>query len=139
MRNAQPGNVVELHCVTKGTDGTVIESTAGGRTLLAQLGAGQLPAPVEEALVGMCPGERKTIQVAALAERRSELVHQVRVKELPERVHPEVGQTLEVVYADGRAREGRITDVNDRVVTVDANHPLAGRALVLDVQVVSVT
>jgi peptidylprolyl isomerase len=139
MTNAQPGNVVELHCVTKEPDGTVIESTAEVGALHTTLGVGALPAPVEEALVGMSPGERKTIHVAALAARRNELVHRVRTKELPETVRPEVGETLEVVYADGRAREGRITDVNDHVVTVDANHPLAGRALVLDIEVLSVT
>jgi peptidylprolyl isomerase len=139
MTSAQPGSVVELHCVTKEADGTVIESTAEVGALQAKLGVGALPAPVEDALVGMCPGERKTIHVAALAERRDELVHRVRMKELPETVRPEVGETLEVVYADGRARQGRIADVSDRLVTVDANHPLAGRALVLDIQVVSVT
>jgi len=130
---------VEMHCVTKETDGTVIESTAEVGALKTKLGTGRLPEPIEEALVGMRPGERKTIQVDALAARRDELVHRIRVKELPETVRPKVGETLEVVYADGRAREARITDVSDRVVTVDANHPLAGRELVLDIEVLSVT
>jgi len=139
MMKAEPGHVVEIRCTTMQPDGTVIESTGDVGAVAAKLGNGELPPPLEEVLIGMRPGDRKTARVGPLVPRQDDLVHRVRVQELPEKVAPRVGEKLEVHYADGKAREATITEIGESMATLDANHPLAGRELVFDVELVSVS
>ena len=139
MTRARPGHLVEIRYQTRYPDGTVIGDADQAGAIEAKLGAGELPKPLEDLLVGMCAGERKTTRLGPLARRRADLVHQVRLQDLPSRVKPRVGETLRIDYASGRTRRAAIVGVRDAIATLDANHPLADRELVLDVELLSIT
>ena len=138
MKKAQPGHTVQIHCTTRHVDGKVVESTADTGPIEAKLGTGKLPEPIEAALVGMSPGERKTARAAPLPSPRQELVFEVRREDLPAALSQQVGERVQIDYADGGSRQARITRVGEATATLDANHPLAGRELVFDLQLLSI-
>ena len=66
-----------------------------------------------------------------------ELLMEVPVSEVPEDIKPEVGMMLQIATDDGDM-EVQIVEVNDKVVVLDANHPLAGEDLTFDIEVIDV-
>jgi peptidylprolyl isomerase len=139
MSKARLGDVVEIRCTTRRLGGTVIEAAEDIESVKAELGAGDLPEPLEETLTGMRPGERTTARLDPIIERRDELVHCIPVGDLPHGVTPRVGEKLAVCYADGKTRQAAITDIADSLATLDSNHPLAGCELIFDIELVSVS
>ena len=96
---------------------------------------------VEEALVGMAPGEKKTVRIPAedaFGEYDAEKVFQVSRSEIPDDIYPEVGQELELTDEDDQLFEVTVVDVNDEDITLDANHPLAGQDLTYEVELVEI-
>lgn len=96
---------------------------------------------VEEALIGMSPGEKKTIHVAAddaFGPYDEEQVFSVGRGEVPDNIHPEVGQELELTGEDDESIIVTVTDVTDEEITLDANHPLAGEDLSFEVELVKI-
>jgi peptidylprolyl isomerase len=96
---------------------------------------------VEEALIGMTPGEKKTIRVPAdeaFGQYDEEQVFSVGRGEVPDNIHPEVGQELELTGEDDESIIVTVTDVTDEEITLDANHPLAGEDLSFEVELVEI-
>ena len=73
----------------------------------------------------------------AYGEHLEELLMEVPVSEVPEDIKPEVGMMLQIATDDGDM-EVQIVEVNDKVVVLDANHPLAGEDLTFDIEVIDV-
>ena len=89
----------------------------------------------------MSPGESKTVVIPveeAYGPRMDEMVAVVGRSDLPPDLKPEVGQQLEVTQQDGHTFPVLITEVTDTTVTLDANHPLAGRELTFDLKLVEI-
>jgi peptidylprolyl isomerase len=86
----------------------------------------------------MRPGERVVSSFGPFAPYRDELVHDVGRDELPEEAGPVVGEKVRVRYANGKARSARVTQVSESSVTLDANHPLAGKELYFDIELVAI-
>lgn len=96
---------------------------------------------VEEALVGMAPGEKKSVTVSAadaFGPYEDEKVFQVGRDELPEDLDPQVGLELVVTGDDDEGFEVTITEVGDENVTFDANHPLAGQDLTFELELAEI-
>lgn len=150
MPQAKKGDRVKLHFTGKLEDGTVFDSTEDcdcddcgceEGPVEFVIGEGEMAPGLEEAVVGMSPGESKTVKVpAALAfgERDEEMVVVVEKKELPPDLNPEVGETLEVTEDDGESFPVIVTETSDTTITLDANHPLAGLELTFDLQLVEI-
>ena len=77
------------------------------------------------------------IRDRAYGEHLEELLMEVPVSEVPEDIKPEVGMMLQIATDDGDM-EVQIVEVNDKVVVLDANHPLAGEDLTFDIEVIDV-
>lgn len=141
MAQAQNGDTVKVHYTGKLEDGTVFQSSEGGDPLEFQLGQQQILPGIEKAVVGMDVGESKTTTIPAddaLGPHRPDLVAVVPRAELPDDIQPEVGQQLLMREASGQELRVLVTDTDADSVTLDGNHPLAGRDLTFDLQLVEI-
>jgi FKBP-type peptidyl-prolyl cis-trans isomerase 2 len=141
MARAKPGDKVRIHYTGKLEDGTVFDSSADRDPLEFTIGAGQVIPGVEEAVTGMEPGESKSAMIPpeqGYGPHRQEMVATVEREQLPDHLSPTVGQQLSVQQQDGRQFSVTVTDISDKTVTLDANHRLAGRSLVFDLELVAV-
>ncbi len=138
---AKNGDTVKIHYTGRLTDGTVFDTSRERDPLEFTLGEGQVIPGFEDGVTGMSPGDKKTIKISAdqaYGARHDELVLEVGRDQLPPDMSPQVGQHLQSQQPDGEVITFRVTQVNDKSITVDANHPLAGQDLTFDVELVSI-
>lgn len=142
MPQAQRGDTVQVHY--KGTldDGTVFDSSEGGEPISFTLGSGEVIPGFETAIEGMSKGERKTERIEpsnAYGERRDELVFTVARDQMPEDAEIEVGDVLRIGFPDGSSATVQVAKLEGDSVELDANHPLAGKALTFELELVEVS
>lgn len=141
MRPAQNGDTVRVHYTGKLDDGTVFDSSLQRNPLEFTLGSRQVITGFESAVCGMSPGESKHAEVPAeqgYGPHRQEMVVEVDRNQLPENIEPAVGQKLEIQGTDGKAIPALVAEVSDSKVKLDANHPLAGRPLAFDLELLEI-
>lgn len=141
MGQAKHGDTVKVHYTGKFEDGTVFDTSNNRDPLEFTIGEKQVIPGFEQAVVGMSPGESKTTQVPAeraYGEHRKEMVAVIGRNRFPEKLDPKVGQQLQIRQQDGLTTLVTVTDVSESTVTFDANHPLAGKDLTFDIQLVEV-
>jgi len=141
MTKASSGDTVKVHYTGKLDDGTVFDSSRDREPLEFTLGGGQVIPGFEEAVRDMEEGEETTVTIPpeeAYGQRQDQAVIEVAREQLPDEIKPEVGMQLEVLSAGGGSFPARITEVNDRTITLDANHPLAGEQLTFEIELVEV-
>jgi peptidylprolyl isomerase len=141
MAQAEIGDTVKIHFTGKLEDGTVFGSTANREPLEFELGEGRIIPGIEKAVEGMNVGESKTVNVPpeqAYGQHRAELVQEVSRDRFPKGVEPQVGQQFEIPQQEGRPTAVKVVDVSESTVTLDANHPLAGRDLTFDLELLEI-
>ncbi|MEL6920185.1 MAG: peptidylprolyl isomerase [Pseudomonadota bacterium] len=141
MTNAQHGNTVHIHYTGRFSDGTVFDTSDGREPLAFELGSGQVIPGLDKAMRGMAVGEKKTVEIPcaeAFGEHHAEGVQEVPRDQMPAEMDPQVGMQLQAEAPNGEAVMLVVTAVANDIVTVDANHPLAGKDLTFDVELVSV-
>ncbi|MCB0164365.1 MAG: peptidylprolyl isomerase [Anaerolineae bacterium] len=141
MTQAQNGDTVKVHYTGKLEDGTQFDTSTPGDPLEFMLGGGQIIPGFEKAIIGMTPGDAKTVTIPsqeAYGEHREDMVVVVNKAQFPDHITPEVGQQLEMRQANNQPLNVVITDISGEEVTLDANHPLAGKALVFDLELVEI-
>ena len=140
MKKIQNGDTVSVHYTGRLEDGTVFDTSLveGREPIKVTLGNGQLIKGFENGLMDMTVGEKKTITLTpedAYGEVLPEAIIDVPLKDLPEGVQP--GQTLQGMGPQGPFLV-TIVDIKEDVARVDHNHPMAGKTLIFDLDVVSV-
>jgi peptidylprolyl isomerase len=141
MQQAKQGDVVHVHYRGTLDDGSVFDSSEGSDPIQFTLGSGEVIPGFEQAIEGMATGERKTQRIDAdnaYGERRDELVFTVGRDQLPPGNEIEVGDMLRVGFPDGSSAAVQVAAMDEASVTLDANHPLAGKALTFDLELVSI-
>lgn len=141
MTQAQTGNTVKLHVTGKLEDGTVFATSADSKPIEFTLGEGQVLPGVEEAAEGMAVGESKMVKLQpeqAYGPRRDDLTQEIPRDKLPADMSPEVGQRLQIQQATGETVSASVAAITDEAITVDANHPLAGQDIILDLEMVEI-
>ena len=136
MTQAKDGDNVKIHYKGKLDDGSVFDSSEGKDPLEFKVGEGNIIPGVEEAVVGMAPEETKETTVPpekAYGEYRDDMVIEVERSQFPEHITPELGQQLELKQSEGENIVVTVTDVGEEKVTLDANHPLAGKDLTFEI------
>ena len=141
MDIAKKDDKVKVHYTGKLPTGEVFDSSEGKDPLEITLGSGQVIPGFDKGIMGMKVGEERKIDIPcaeAYGEAKEELIQEIEKKQLPPEIKPEVGMQLV-----SRTREGReiplvVTEVTDSSITVDANHPLAGKDLVFEVKLVEI-
>jgi len=141
MSEVKQGDTVHIHYTGRLVDGTEFDSSSGRDPLSFEVGAGQIIPGLEKGIVGMSVGEKQTITVPsdeAYGPHRPEGVQEVPKSALPADMDPQVGGMLQAVGGDGQRINLVVTDVGAESITVDANHPLAGKDLIFDIEVMAV-
>jgi FKBP-type peptidyl-prolyl cis-trans isomerase 2 len=141
MSKAKSGDTVKVHYTGKLDDGTVFDSSAGEDPLEFTIGEQHVIPGFEDGVVGMATGETKSISIEvdeAYGEHRTELVFEIERSQLPENIEPEVGQLLEFKQPDGSVLPLVVSQLSDESITLDANHPLAGKALTFERELVEI-
>ena len=141
MGQVTNGDRVKIHYTGKLEDGHVFDSSQNRAPLDFTVGSQTVMPGIEESIIGMEVGDTKSIEISpedAFGPRREELVVEVRRNDLPDHVTPAVGQRLQMQQPDGNPIDLIITDMNEKTVTLDANHPLAGQTLLFDLELVEI-
>lgn len=141
MTQAKLGDTVKVHYTGKLEDGTVFDTSIDRTPLEFTIGEGQIIPGFEQAVVGMNLGESKTTTIPvdkAYGPYREEMVLVIGREQFPADLHPEVGQRLQLHQVDGQTIIVTVTEVSEGSVTLDANHPLAGKDLIFDIQLVEI-
>ena len=137
MEKAKVGDTVRVEYTGKFEDGQVFDSNKGRELLEFTLGEGKIIPGFEKAVVGMEVGEEKTVKIPpeeGYGEYIEGLVADVERERFPEDLKLEVGRQLVIPQKNGNQLIVTITKVTDSKVTLDANHPLAGKTLIFDIK-----
>jgi peptidylprolyl isomerase len=141
MSQATTGNSVKIHYTGTLDDGTQFDSSAGRDPLAFELGSGQVIPGFDKAVDGMTVGDSKTVNIPAedaYGPHQSTMVQDVPKSALPDDMEPAEGMGLQAQGPDGQLVNLVITEVKEDSITVDGNHPLAGKALNFDIELVSI-
>ena len=141
MANAKQGDTVHVHYTGRLDDGTVFDSSEDKDPLAFVLGTGHVIPGFEKAVEGLSVGEKVSTTIApedAYGPRSEELVLTVPHEKFPGNETPKPGQRFEMSTPDGQRMPVTVTEVKDETVEIDANHPLAGRQLKFDLELVKI-
>jgi FKBP-type peptidyl-prolyl cis-trans isomerase 2 len=140
-QQAKKGDKVKVHYHGRLIDGTTFDSSQGRPPLEFEVGSGMVIKGFDDGVTGMSVGDKKTISIPvkeAYGPRQEEMVMEFPITNFPPDIKPEVGMTLNMHTENGQELPVVITAVTEEVVTLDANHPLAGQELVFDIELVDV-
>lgn len=141
MTQAKDGSKVKVHYTGKLDDGTVFDSSKDRDPFEFTIGTGSVIPGFEKGIVGMATGETKTVTIPpdeAYGQKRDELIADVKKSHFPPDITPTVGQQLQMQQPDGRPLNVMVTKIEGEDVTLDANHPLAGKTLTFEIELVEV-
>jgi FKBP-type peptidyl-prolyl cis-trans isomerase 2 len=141
MSQVQNGNRVKVHYTGKFEDGTVFGSSEGSEPLEFTIGEGNVLPGLESAVMGMNIGDKKTVTLPpgeAYGEYSHDLVAQIARKDLPSDLDPNVGDRLKMQRADGQEVIVAVTKTDEQAITIDANPPLAGKTLVIELELIEI-
>lgn len=141
MSQAKSGDTVKIHYTGTLEDGTQFDSSQGRDPLEFELGSGQVIPGFEKAVDGMAVGEEKSVTIDsadAYGDHNPQMVQEVPKSALPENLEPQEGMALQAQGQDGQPINLTVTEVGENSITVDANHPLAGKDLKFDIELVAI-
>jgi len=141
MSQASTGDNVKIHYTGTLDDGSQFDSSAGREPLAFTLGSGQVIPGFDNAVSGMAVGEKKTVRLEpaeAYGERREEMIQEVPKSALPADMQVEMGMPLQAQGPNGQVMNLVVTGISEDSIEVDANHPLAGKALTFAIELVSI-
>jgi len=141
MRKIQSGDNVKVHYTGKLEDGSIFDTslTEGREPLETTLGQGQLIKGFEAGLIDMSEGEKKTIEIEsadAYGEYNPEMINEIPRAQVPEGVKE--GEMLQGMGPMGPVNV-KVVEVKEDTVVLDANHPLAGKKLIFELEVVEIS
>ncbi len=132
---------VTMHYALRLADGMEVDSSFGAGPLTFVMGDGTLDAGLELALYALRAGSRQTLTLMpgqAFGERREDAIQWMDLDAFPAGIAPEPGQIIGFTGPGGEELPGAVLEVGDRRVRVDFNHPLAGREIVFEVEILEV-
>ncbi len=141
MTQAKVGDTVRVHYRGTFTDGTVFDGTMGDEPFELTLGDEKVIPGFENAIVGMSVGERKTVKVPpeeAYGKYDRNLIVDIDRSHMPEHLDLQLGKLLEFKAQDGSVALVTVRDITETKVTLDGNHPLAGRDLIFEIELVEI-
>jgi len=137
----QSGNTIKIHYHGRLSDGTTFDSSTGRSPLEFTVGSGSVIRGFDDGVQGMNVGEKKTIEIPFLQAYGPEdpsMIIEFPLDRLPEDLKPEIGMQLNMNNAEGQQFAVTITDITDENIILNANHPLAGKDLIFDLELVEI-
>ncbi|MDP3882129.1 MAG: peptidylprolyl isomerase [Nanoarchaeota archaeon] len=141
---AEKGSKVKLDYEGRFEDGEVFDSSKHGdhsHPIEFEVGAGQVIPGFDNAVIGMKEGDEKEFSIKpqeAYGEQNPELIKKFPREALPQGQNPEKGMTVLLATPTGQQIPAKIAEVDEKEVTIDLNHPLAGKTLIFKIKVVSI-
>ncbi len=135
------GDTVQVHYTGTLEDGTEFDSSRDRAPLEFTVGEGQVIPGFEDMVRGLEAGDTETATLQpedAYGERDEQRLIEVERDQLPDEIEPEIGMQLEIQQPNGRPARVSITEIGDETVTLDANHPLAGKELTFEIEVLEI-
>jgi FKBP-type peptidyl-prolyl cis-trans isomerase 2 len=141
MAKAKEGDKVKVNYTGSLKDGTVVGSAPEEDPLEFTIGQKKVLPSFEKAVIGMTEGDTKTVSIApeeAFGHRQEDLIFDVEKTKLPAGIDLKLGGVLRVGSDTGEDFDVTITNIDDKIVTLDGNHPLAGKVIDLEIQLVEI-
>ena len=141
MLTAQQGQAVKIHYTGRLVDGTVFDSSDGREPLEFTLGSGMVIPGFDTGVTNMAIGEKKTINIPmeeAYGPANPEMLLEFPKEQLPADMPHEVGTMLQMSDDQGHVHQVLLVEIKDTTVIIDANHALAGKDLIFDLELVSI-
>jgi peptidylprolyl isomerase len=141
MTGVKLGDKVKVHYTGKLDSGEVFDSTEEKGPLTFTVGGGTVIPGFEQAMIGMSPGDEKTVKISAIrayGPYQKKLVVEVGKDKFIDKIEPEVGQRFQVSQPDGKKFVVTVASIEGTKVTLDANHPLAGKDLTFDIHLLEI-
>ena len=141
MQQAQNGDKVRVHYHGKLRTGETFDSSNGREPLEFTVGSGQVIKGFDEGVKGMQIGDRKTVEIPvedAYGAKEDERILEFPKSQLPEDLTAEIGMQLMMSDGQGQQLPVTITEVREESIVLDANHPLAGKDLIFDIELVEI-
>ena len=141
MSTAKVNDKVKVHYTGKLTTGEVFDSSVDREPIEFIVGGGQMIKGFDDGVLGMGLNEKKTLNIPAdqaYGDSNPALVQTLDRTQLPPDLKPEVGQTLVAGSPEGQEMHVQVTEVTETTITIDANHPLAGKELIFDIELVEI-
>ena len=141
MANTKNGDTVKIHYTGTLSDGEVFDSSKDRDPLQFTLGSGQVIPGFDEGVMGMAIGDKKTINIDAqnaYGPINPELVQQIKKTEFKEDMNLEKGSRMQLNNGQGQTMVVTVADIDENTVTLDGNHPLAGKDLTFELELVEI-
>ncbi|UCB53108.1 MAG: peptidylprolyl isomerase [Candidatus Zixiibacteriota bacterium] len=141
MAAAKKGDKVKVHYTGSLEDGTVFDTSAERGPYEFTIGESRIVPGFAEAVIGMKPGQSKTVEIPAknaYGPHRKDMIAKIERSKLPAHLNPEIGQRLRIDQADGQKIPATVIKLSASTVTLDANHPLAGKDLIFDIELLEI-
>ncbi len=138
---AKKGDAVSVHYTGRLEDGSVFDSSVSRSPLSFTLGDGNMIKGFDAAVYGMVIGDKKTVTIPAVeayGERRQDMMIDIPLDQVPEHIQPEIGLQLTLQGAAGQPLPVTVVEVTEEKIVLDANHELAGRDLIFDIELVGI-
>ena len=141
MTQVKTGDTVKIHYTGTLTDGTTFDSSAGRDPLQFEVGSGQIIPGLDKAIPGMAVGDTKKVEIPcaeAYGEANPQARQAVPRDQIPAEIPLDLGTQLQMQTPTGQVVPVTVVAVTEAEVTLDANHPLAGKDLVFDIELVEI-
>lgn len=141
MQQVKIGDTVKVHYHGQLTNGSTFDSSEGKEPLEFEVGSGMVIKGFDDGVVGMVVGDKRKLEIPAdeaYGEKNEEMIVEFPKDRFPEDMVPEVGQHLNMSNGGGQTIPVVITEVKEETVILDANHPLAGEALIFNIELVEI-
>ena len=141
MTQVKVGDTVRIHYTGTLNDGSTFDSSEGRDPLQFEVGSGQIIPGLDKELPGMTVGDKKTVNIPAAeayGEKNPQMQQAIPREQIPANIPLELGMRLQMQTPEGQVIPVTVASVDEQTVTLDANHPLAGKDLTFDFEVVSI-
>ena len=139
MAQVKRGDTVKVHYHGTLADGSIFDSSTGREPLEFEVGGGMVIEGFDNGVLGMALGEKRTIEIPAdqaYGQKNEDMIMEFPIDRFPADLVPEVGMTLNMSNNQGEQFPVVIVEVAEEFVLLDANHPLAGKDLTFDLELV---
>ncbi|WP_346318563.1 peptidylprolyl isomerase [Chitinophaga sp. YIM B06452] len=141
MQQVKSGDTVRVHYHGRLQNGNTFDSSEGRDPLEFKVGAGMVIKGFDNGVLDMKPGDKRTLNIPveeAYGPKSDELIMEFPKANIPADLNPTVGMELQMSNPQGQVFPVKVAAIGSEFITLDANHPLAGEALIFDIELVEI-
>ncbi len=135
------GNNISVEYTGRLESGEVFDTSRGRQPLSFEVGAGQMIKGFDKAVLDMALGDKKTVTIPpdeAYGDKKDDLFISMPIANVPPDMKLEIGMIVQLRDKSGNPVSAMVTKIGEENVTLDVNHPLAGKTLIFDIEVVEI-